>query len=189
MNKMIMSGNEAVARGFYEGGGHFAAAYPGTPSTEILENIGGLYKDEIYSEWSPNEKVAAEAASGASVGGMRSLCAFKHVGMNVAADPIFTMGYCGVNGALIFLTADDPACHSSQNEQDNRLYAPHAKLGMVEPSDSQECKDYMIKALEHGNLVFRMTTPSATPRVLWSQKRAGVSVKSMRTQLSILCFR
>ncbi len=163
MNKMIMSGNEAVARGFYEGGGHFAAAYPGTPSTEILENIGGLYKDDIYSEWSPNEKVAAEAASGASIGGMRSICTFKHVGMNVAADPIFTMGYCGVNGALVFVTADDPACHSSQNEQDNRLYAPHAKLAMVEPSDSQECKDFMIKAMELSEeydvpVLFRMTT-------------------------------
>ena len=163
MSKVIMSGNEAVARGFYEGGGHFAAAYPGTPSTEILENIGGLYKDVIYSEWSPNEKVAAEAASGASIGGMRALCTFKHVGMNVAADPIFTMGYCGVNGALVFLTADDPACHSSQNEQDNRLYAPHAKLAMVESSDSQECKDYMIKAMELSEqfdipVLFRMTT-------------------------------
>lgn len=160
---MIMSGNEAVARGFYEGGGHFASAYPGTPSTEILENIGGLYKDVIYSEWSPNEKVAAEAASGASIGGMRAICTFKHVGMNVAADPIFTMGYCGVNGALVFVTADDPACHSSQNEQDNRLYAPHAKLAMVEPSDSQECKDFMIKAMELSEeydvpVLFRMTT-------------------------------
>lgn len=163
MGKMIMSGNEAVARGFYEGGGHLAAAYPGTPSTEILENIGGLYKDVIYSEWSPNEKVAAEVAAGAAIGGQRALCTFKHVGMNVASDPIFTLGYTGVNGGLVFVTADDPGCHSSQNEQDNRLYAPHAKLAMVEAADSQECKDYMIKALEISEefdipVLFRMTT-------------------------------
>lgn len=183
MSKVIMSGNEAVARGFYEGGGHFASAYPGTPSTEILENIGGLYKDVIYSEWSPNEKVAAEAASGAAIGGMRALCTFKHVGMNVAADPIFTMGYCGVNGALIFLTADDPACHSSQNEQDNRLYAQHAKLGMIEPSDSQECKDYIIKAMELSErfdipMLFRMTTRVCHSKsVVEVGERNEVSVK------------
>ena len=163
MSKQIMSGNEAVARGCYEAGVHFAAAYPGTPSTEILENIGGLYKEEIYSEWAPNEKVAAEAALGASIGGMRAICTFKHVGMNVAADPIFTAGYCGVNAGLVYVTADDPACHSSQNEQDNRLYAPHAKLAMVEPSDSQECKDFIKKAYEISEqfdtpVLFRMTT-------------------------------
>ena len=163
MSKLIMSGNEAVARGCYEAGVHFAAAYPGTPSTEILENIGGLYKDEIYAEWAPNEKVAAEAALGASIGGMRAICTFKHVGMNVAADPIFTAGYCGVNGGLVYVTADDPACHSSQNEQDNRLYAPHAKLAMIEASDSQECKDFICKAYEISEefdipVLFRMTT-------------------------------
>ena len=163
MSKMIMSGNEAVARGCYEAGVHFAAAYPGTPSTEILENIGGLYKDAIYAEWAPNEKVAAEAALGASIGGMRAICTFKHVGMNVAADPIFTAGYTGVNGGLVFVTADDPACHSSQNEQDNRLYAPHAKLAMIEASDSQECRDYIKKAYELSEefdipVLFRMTT-------------------------------
>jgi len=163
MSKVIMSGNEAVARGCYEAGIHFAAAYPGTPSTEILENIGKLYKDKIYSEWAPNEKVAAEAALGASIGGMRSLCTFKHVGMNVAADPIFTAGYTGVNAGLVYVSADDPACHSSQNEQDNRLYAPHAKLAMIEASDSQECKDFIIKAYEISEefdipVLFRMTT-------------------------------
>ena len=163
MKRLIMSGNEAVARGCYEAGVHFAAAYPGTPSTEILENIGGLYKDEIYAEWAPNEKVAAEAALGASIGGMRAICTFKHVGMNVAADPIFTAGYCGVNGGLVYVTADDPACHSSQNEQDNRLYAPHAKLAMIEASDSQECKDFIRKAYEISEqfdipVLFRMTT-------------------------------
>lgn len=163
MSKMIMSGNEAVARGAYEAGVRFASAYPGTPSTEILENIGGLYKDDIYSEWSPNEKVAAEAAFGASVGGMRSMCAFKHVGMNVATDLIFTAGYSGVTGGFVLVTADDPACHSSQNEQDNRLYAPHAKIAMVEASDSQECKDFMKAAFELSEkfdvpVLFRMTT-------------------------------
>lgn len=163
MSKMIMSGNEAVARGAYEGGVHFAAAYPGTPSTEILENIGGLYKDDIYCEWSPNEKVAAEAAYGASIGGMRSMVTFKHVGMNVAADPIFTAGYAGTNGGFVLVSADDPACHSSQNEQDNRLYAQHAKLLMLEASDSQECKDFFKDAFELSEkfdmaVLFRMTT-------------------------------
>ena len=141
--KVMMSGNEAIARGVWEAGVHVAAAYPGTPSTEILENIGALYKDDIYCEWSCNEKVAFEVASGASIGGARAFCAFKHVGMNVATDPIFSMGYAGVNGGLVFVTADDPGCWSSQNEQDNRLYAPHAKIAMLEPSDSQECLDYV----------------------------------------------
>ena len=183
MSKLIMSGNEAVARGCYEAGVHFAAAYPGTPSTEILENIGGLYKEEIYAEWSPNEKVAAEAALGASIGGMRAICTFKHVGMNVAADPIFTAGYCGVNGGLVYVTADDPACHSSQNEQDNRLYAPHAKLAMVEASDSQECKDYVKKAFEISEqfdipVLFRMTTRVCHSKsVVETGERTPVSVK------------
>lgn len=143
-----MSGDEAVARGAYEAGCHLAAAYPGTPSTEILENIGALYKDDIYSQWACNEKVAAEIAVGACIGGERVICAMKHVGMNVAADPIFTMGYAGVNGGLVFVTADDPGCHSSQNEQDNRLYAPHAKIAMIEASDSQECLDYARAAFD-----------------------------------------
>ena len=147
MKRVIMSGNEAIARGAWEAGVTVAAAYPGTPSTEILENISG-YKDDIYCQWANNEKVAAEITIGASIGGARALCAFKHVGMNVAADPIFTVGYTGVNGGLVFVSADDPGCHSSQNEQDNRLYAPHAKLLCLEPSDSQECKDFIIAAYE-----------------------------------------
>lgn len=142
MSKLLMSGNEAIARGAYEAGCKVAAAYPGTPSTEILENIGKNYKDSIFCHWACNEKVAAEIVSGAAIGGARSLCAMKHVGMNVATDPIFTMAYAGVNGGLVFVTADDPQCHSSQNEQDNRLYAPHAKLAMIESSDSQECKEF-----------------------------------------------
>ncbi|MBQ4240932.1 MAG: indolepyruvate ferredoxin oxidoreductase subunit alpha [Oscillospiraceae bacterium] len=154
--KIMMSGNEAIARGVWEAGVHVAAAYPGTPSTEILENIGALYKDDIYCEWSVNEKVAFEVASGASIGGARAFCAFKHVGMNVATDPIFSMGYAGVNGGLVFVTADDPGCWSSQNEQDNRWYAPHTKIAMLEPSDSQECLDFVKAAYE---LSERFDTP------------------------------
>ena len=140
--KVIMSGNEAIARGAYEGGCVFASAYPGTPSTEILENMP-QYKENVYSEWAPNEKVAAEAAIGASIAGVRSFCAMKHVGLNVAADPVFTVAYTGVTGGLVIISADDPGQHSSQNEQDNRNYAKAARLLMLEPSSSQECKDYM----------------------------------------------
>ena len=184
MNKVIMSGDEAVARGVYEAGCHVAAAYPGTPSTEILENIGELYKDDIYCEWATNEKVAAEVAAGASIGGARALCAMKHVGMNVAADPIFTMGYAGVNGGMVIVSADDPGCHSSQNEQDNRLYAPHAKLAMMEPSDSQECKDFTIAAFELSErfdipVMLRMTTRVCHSKGLVEQGvRASVPVKT-----------
>ena len=136
-----MSGDEAVARGAWEAGVGVAAAYPGTPSTEILENIS-LYKEDVYCQWANNEKIAVEIALGASFGGLRSLAAFKHVGMNAAADPIFSAAYTGVNGGMVLVSADDPGCWSSQNEQDNRLYAPHARLGMLEPSDSQECLDF-----------------------------------------------
>jgi len=141
-----MSGNEALARGAYEAGVHFASAYPGTPSTEILENLAKY--EGIYSEWSTNEKVALEAAAGASIMGARSLVTMKHVGLNVAADPFFTMAYIGVNGGLVIVNADDPGMHSSQNEQDNRLYAPHAKVPMLEPSDSEECRTFMKFAFE-----------------------------------------
>ena len=147
MQFKILSGNEAIARGAYEAGCNVAAAYPGTPSSEILENVA-LYKKDIYCQWACNEKVAVEITSGASIGGARALAAMKHVGMNVAADPIFSMGYAGVNGGFVIVSADEPGCHSSQNEQDNRLYAPHAKLGMLEPSDSQECKDFTKIAFE-----------------------------------------
>ncbi|MDR3280433.1 MAG: indolepyruvate ferredoxin oxidoreductase subunit alpha [Synergistaceae bacterium] len=159
--KEIMTGNEAIARGAWEGGCHVAAAYPGTPSSEILENVS-QYK-EIDSEWSTNEKVAVEVASGASLGGARALAAMKHVGLNVAADPIFTMSYIGVNGGLVVITADDPGFFSSQNEQDNRWYALHAKLPMLEPSDSQECLDFIRDAFELSErfdapFLFRVTT-------------------------------
>jgi indolepyruvate ferredoxin oxidoreductase alpha subunit len=159
--KKLLTGNEAIARGAYEAGCGVAAAYPGTPSTEILENMAN-YK-EIYSEWSTNEKVAFEVASGASIAGARALAAMKHVGLNVAADPLFTMAYEGVNGGFVVVTADDPGTHSSQNEQDNRYYAPHAKVLLIEPSDSQECKDFVKYAFELSEkydtpVLFRVTT-------------------------------
>ncbi|MDV3427732.1 MAG: indolepyruvate ferredoxin oxidoreductase subunit alpha [Bacillota bacterium] len=159
--KKIMSGNEAIARGAYEAGCHIASAYPGTPSTEILENFAKY--DGVYAEWATNEKVALEVVSGASIGGARSFTTMKHVGLNVAADPLFTMAYEGVSGGLVVVTADDPGMHSSQNEQDNRLYAPHAKIAMVEPSDSQECKTFMKEAFKISEefdtvVLFRSTT-------------------------------
>ena len=160
--RKILSGNEAVARGAYEAGVKFAAAYPGTPSTEILENIV-KYKDYINCQWSPNEKVAVEAAAGASMGGVRALAAMKHVGLNVAADPFFSMAYIGSNGGFVIISADDPSMHSSQNEQDNRHYARHAKVPCIEPSDSQEAKDFIKYAMEISEqfdtpVLFRMTT-------------------------------
>ena len=128
--KQILTGNEAIARGAYEAGLVFASAYPGTPSTELLENLA-QYKNELYCEWAPNEKVALEAAIGASIAGVRSLAAMKHVGVNVAADPLFTFVYTGVNGGCVLVSADDPGMHSSQNEQDNRNYAIAAKILML----------------------------------------------------------
>ncbi len=160
--KQLMTGNEAVARGAYEAGIRVGSAYPGTPSTEIFENLP-LYKDVLYSEWAPNEKVAAEVAFGASMAGMRSMCAMKHVGVNVAADPLFTASYLGVGGAYILVTADDPSMHSSQNEQDNRYYAKFSKSALIEPSDSQECKDFMKEACKISEqfntpVIYRVTT-------------------------------
>ncbi len=138
--KKLMLGNEAVARGAYEAGVTVVASYPGTPSTEITENIAKY--SEIYSEWSPNEKVAGEVAIGAAIAGARAMSCMKHVGLNVVADPLFTSSYTGVNGGLVFCVADDPGMHSSQNEQDSRHYAKAAKLMMLEPSDSVECKEF-----------------------------------------------
>ncbi|MCW3488706.1 indolepyruvate ferredoxin oxidoreductase subunit alpha [Dethiobacter alkaliphilus] len=146
MKKTLMSGNEAIARGAYEAGVHFAAAYPGTPSTEILENVARY--DEIDAQWSGNEKVALEVGIGASIAGSRVLVAMKHVGVNVAADPLMTFSYTGVNGGLVLVAADDPGMHSSQNEQDSRHYARLAKVPMLEPSDSQEAKDMVAIALD-----------------------------------------
>lgn len=144
--KEILSGNEAIARGAFEAGCRVACAYPGTPSTEILENVVS-YK-EIDASWAPNEKVALEVAIGASFGGGRALCTMKHVGVNVAADPLFTLSYTGVNGGLVLVVADDPEMHSSQDEQDSRNYAKFAKVPLLEPSDSQECKDFTRLAFE-----------------------------------------
>ncbi len=145
--KRLMLGNEAAARGAYEAGCTVATAYPGTPSTEITETIAANYGN-IYSEWSPNEKVALEVAIGASISGARAICSMKHVGLNVAADPLFTVSYTGVNGGLVVVVADDPGMHSSQNEQDSRHYARAAKIPMLEPSDSSEVKEFVKSAFE-----------------------------------------
>ena len=144
--KKLMIGNEALARGLYEAGVEVVSSYPGTPSTEITE-FAAKY-DEIKCEWAPNEKVACEVAFGASLRGVRSACAMKHVGLNVAADPLFTLSYTGVNGGLVVCVADDPAMHSSQNEQDSRHYAIAAKVPMLEPADSAEAKDFMKLAFD-----------------------------------------
>ncbi|MDD6094706.1 MAG: indolepyruvate ferredoxin oxidoreductase subunit alpha [Clostridia bacterium] len=159
--KKIMLGNEAVARGLYEAGVRFVSSYPGTPSTEITE-FAAKY-DEIYAEWAPNEKVAFEAALGASVGGGRAFCGMKHVGLNVAADPLFVTAYTGVGAGFVIGVADDPGMHSSQNEQDSRHYAVAAKLPMVEPADSAECKEFTRLAYEFSEkfdtpFMLRLTT-------------------------------
>jgi len=146
MNKVLLSGNEAIARGTFEAGALVACAYPGTPSTEILENMTRY--GEVNSSWAPNEKVALEVGIGACYGGARALVVMKHVGVNVAADPLFTLTYTGVRGGLVLVTADDPELHSSQNEQDNRNYAKFAKMPMFEPADSQEALDYTKLAFE-----------------------------------------
>jgi indolepyruvate ferredoxin oxidoreductase, alpha subunit len=144
--KVIMLGNEAFARGAYEAGCKVSAAYPGTPSTEISENI--VKYDEIYSEWSPNEKVAMEVAIGASISGVRALASMKHVGLNVASDPLFTVSYIGVTGGLVAIVADDPGLYSSQNEQDTRAVARAAKVPVIEPSDSSEAKEFVKFAFD-----------------------------------------
>lgn len=144
--KELLMGNEAVARGAWEGGAHVATAYPGTPSSEILESIS-QYK-EIYSEWCSNEKVALEVATGASFAGARAIVAMKHVGLNVAADPMFSLSYIGATGGIVIITADDPNMHSSQNEQDNRHYARAAKIPLLEPSDSDEARKFTKLAFE-----------------------------------------
>ena len=144
--KKLMIGNQAVAAGLHDGGLGVVSSYPGTPSTEITEFLSKY--DDIHSEWAPNEKVAAEVAFGASLAGARSACAMKHVGLNVAADPLFTLSYTGVNGGMVICVADDPAMHSSQNEQDSRHYAIAAKVPMLEPSDSAEAYDFARSAFE-----------------------------------------
>ena len=160
-SSLWMSGNEAIAMAAYEAGVKVASGYPGTPSTEIMENLSKY--EGVYTEWAPNEKVGLEVAIGASFAGVRALATMKHVGMNVAADPLFTVSYTGVRGGLVILTADDPEMHSSQNEQDNRNYAYAAKLPMLEPSDPAEAKEMLKEAFELSErldtpVLFRITT-------------------------------
>jgi indolepyruvate ferredoxin oxidoreductase alpha subunit len=191
----FLSGDEAIARGAFEAAVKVATAYPGTPSTEILETIAAKYPS-IHAQWSPNEKAALEVALGASMGGARALVAMKHVGLNVAADPLFTAAYTGVQGALIVVTADDPSLHSSQNEQDNRWYARAAKVPMLEPSDSQEAHDYVLRAVElserfdtpvllrittrvaHGQAIVEMGEPAEppAPRTFESRRQKYVMI-------------
>lgn len=146
--KKLLLGNAAVARGAYEAGVRFVSSYPGTPSTEITETIATYPAEEVFCEWAPNEKVAAEATIGAAIAGARAMSCCKHVGLNVMADPVFTDSYIGVNGGAVFCVADDPGMHSSQNEQDSRHYARAAKIPMVEPSDSSDCKEFTKLAFD-----------------------------------------
>lgn len=168
--KKLYSGNEAIARGAYEAGVKVASGYPGTPSTEILENVV-KYKDDIYCEWAPNEKVAFECAVGASLTHVRTLCTQKHVGLNVAADPLMSFAYMGAEGGFVCVVADDPGMHSSQNEQDSCNYARFAKIPILEPSDSQECKDFFKYGMDisekyHTPVLLRTTTRVAHSRSL-----------------------
>ncbi len=164
--KKIMLGNEAIARGAYEAGVKVSAAYPGTPSTEISENV--VKYEEIYAEWSPNEKVAMEVAIGASVSGVRAMASMKHVGVNVASDPLYTAAYTGVNGGLVLVAADDPGLYSSQNEQDTRCVARAAQVPVLEPSDSQEAKDFM-------KFAFTLSEKYDTPVILRTTTRLSHS--------------
>ena len=181
MAKKLLLGNEAVARGLFEAGCNVVSSYPGTPSTEITE-FAATY-DEMYSEWAPNEKVACEVALGAAIAGARSFCGMKHVGLNVAADPLFTASYTGVNGGFVIGVADDPGMHSSQNEQDSRHYAEASKVMMLEPADSKECLEYTKKAFEFSEkfdtpVILRLTTRVAHSRSLTElSDRADVPVK------------
>ena len=170
--KELMLGNKAVARGLYEAGCCFASSYPGTPSTEVTEELAKY--DEVYCEWAPNEKVAMEAAFGASLAGRRSFCAMKHVGLNVAADPLYTMSYTGVNAGLVIVVADDAGMHSSQNEQDSRHHAIAAKLPMLEPSDSQE-------ALEFTKLAYEISEKYDTPVLIKMCTRVSHSQSVVET--------
>lgn len=166
MSKKIMLGNEAIARGAYEAGVKVSAAYPGTPSTEISENL--VQYKEIYAEWSPNEKVAMEVAIGASISGVRAMASMKHVGVNVASDPLYTVSYMGVNGGLVLVAADDPGLYSSQNEQDTRAIARAAQVPVLEPSDSNEAKEFM-------KLAFDISEKYDTPVILRTTTRLSHS--------------
>lgn len=174
--KKLLTGNEAIAQGAWEAGCKIASAYPGTPSTEILEYFATL--PDIYAEWAPNEKVALEVAAGAAIGGLRSLTAMKHVGLNVAADPLFTMAYEGINGGFVVVSADDPGMHSSQNEQDNRFYAMHAKIVCIEPSDSQEALDFTKAAFEISEQFDTIVLLRTTTRISHSKSIVEISSQS-----------
>lgn len=177
MEKILMSGNEAIALGAYEAGVKVGSGYPGTPSTEILENL--CKYPGVYTEWSVNEKVGLEVGMGAALSGARALVTMKHVGVNVAADPLFTASYIGVKGGLVVVTADDPGMHSSQNEQDNRHYARASKIPMLEPADSQEAKDFT-------KLAFQLSEKYDTPVFLRSTTRIShamsIVTKGERTE-------
>ena len=178
--KQLMLGNEAVARGLYEAGCAFVSSYPGTPSTEITEAIAKY--PEVYAEWAPNEKVAMEAAFGASLAGRRSFCGMKHVGLNVAADPLFTISYTGVNAGMVIGVADDAGMHSSQNEQDSRHYAMAAKIPMLEPSDSAE-------ALNFAKLAYEISEKYDTPVLLKMCTRVSHSQSVVQTGARQECSR
>lgn len=188
MNSKLLLGDEAVARGAWEAGCAIAAAYPGTPSTEILEALANY--PEIYCEWSVNEKVALEVALGAAIAGMRSLAAMKHVGLNVAADPLFSAAYIGVNAGLVIVTADDPGLHSSQNEQDNRFYGLAAKLPVLCPADSQEAKEFTKLAFDLSEqfdipVLIRLTTRVAhSGSVVTLDKRIEATSRGYEKQVS-----
>lgn len=189
--KQLLTGDEAVARGAYEAGVHFASAYPGTPSTEILENLARY--DEICAEWAPNEKVALESVIGASIAGGRAMASMKHVGLNVAADPFFTFAYTGVNGGAVIITADEPGQHSAQNEQDNRNYAKAAKVPMFEPANSQECKDMVIEAYRVSEtydcpVLIRMTTRVCHGKsIVECGERVEVPIKEYKKDVKKYC--
>ncbi|MDD2373134.1 MAG: indolepyruvate ferredoxin oxidoreductase subunit alpha [Syntrophomonadaceae bacterium] len=182
--KRLMIGNDAIARGAYEAGVTVATAYPGTPSTEIVSNLA--HYPGVYGEWAPNEKVAMEVGAGASIGGARTLVAMKHVGVNVAADPLYTFVYTGVNGGLVIVSADDPGMHSSQNEQDNRGYGRFAKLPVIEPSDSQEALDFTRLAFDISEefdtpVMLRITTRLAHSQTLVEEgERQEVEIKEYK---------
>lgn len=187
--KVMMLGNEAIARGAYEAGVKVSAAYPGTPSTEISENLV-QYKDDLYCEWSPNEKVATEVAIGASMAGVRAMCSMKHVGVNVAADPLYTVSYIGVTGGLVMVAADDPGMYSSQNEQDTRMIARAAHVPVLEPSDSQEAKDFMKAAFDISEkydtpVILRTTTRLAHSQgVVTLEERADIPDKTYERDIA-----
>jgi len=186
--KKLMLGNEAIARGAWEAGVNVVSSYPGTPSTEITENIANY--NEIYCEWATNEKVALEVAIGAAFAGGRSMSCMKHVGLNVAADPLFTLSYTGINGGLVVVVADDPGMHSSQNEQDSRFYALSALIPMLEPADSKECLEYIKKGYEISEqfdtpVLVRLTTRIAHARSLVETgERVVIPVKGFKKDAS-----